>query len=520
MRRLLITGFLVASLVAPLHADAQLVLGYRDIRDDAAADGDRDPHATSTRDLAMHLDWLRAHGYVPVSAQAVHEARTGGRPLPERAVLLAFDGGLRSTYTHAWPLLRAFGYPAVVGLPTSRIGTATALDWNQLREMQRSGQIEFATQGHALDVGMPATAQGDVASNALARQWRGTFESDADYRSRLRRDLETSRDLIRQHLGMAPRFVVWPMSAATGPADAVAAELGLRPLAAVDGRTGTADLAHTGRPALAGQPPARFVMHGGQGVGDLVYEMRRDITLDGIRAIHVDLAPLAAGSAGATRANIDRLVERVRQLRPTHVVLQPWSDADGDGRVDGAYFPGGGLPVREDLFGHVVARLASADVAVYAALPAQGLADPRRAHAELVAAGEVRGVVLEAPGTDLSDALRWRPALRTVRPDAAQATTDLVLVRIPAGASQVETDRIVDAVATAGGLARTLFQLQVPAGPATAASTRALEAQARRVLARGGRHLAYRPDDVLRDQPPLDSARAVISARAFPYLER
>jgi biofilm PGA synthesis lipoprotein PgaB len=41
---------------------------------------------------------------------------------------------------------------------------------------------------------------------------------------------------------------------------------------------------------------------------------------------------------------------------------------------------------------------------------------------------------------------------------------------------------------------------------------------ARQVRARGARHLAYYPDDFIRAQPSLRAARAMGSARRFPYL--
>ncbi|MFY8135845.1 MAG: poly-beta-1,6-N-acetyl-D-glucosamine N-deacetylase PgaB, partial [Aquimonas sp.] len=43
---------------------------------------------------------------------------------------------------------------------------------------------------------------------------------------------------------------------------------------------------------------------------------------------------------------------------------------------------------------------------------------------------------------------------------------------------------------------------------------------ARELRARGVRHLAYYPDDFIGGQPGLRAARAVASARRFPYLRQ
>ena len=95
------------------------MLAYHDIRDNVAPKGDPDSYAVSTANFAAELDWLNGHGYVPVSVQAVLDARDGKKPLPDKAVLLSFDDGLRSVYTRVFPLLRAYHYPAMVAPVTS-----------------------------------------------------------------------------------------------------------------------------------------------------------------------------------------------------------------------------------------------------------------------------------------------------------------------------------------------------------------------------------------------------------------
>ena len=45
------------------------------------------------QDLANHFDWLKANGYKVVSLSDVMTADNGGKPLPEKAVLLTFYDG-------------------------------------------------------------------------------------------------------------------------------------------------------------------------------------------------------------------------------------------------------------------------------------------------------------------------------------------------------------------------------------------------------------------------------------------
>ncbi|WP_252385833.1 polysaccharide deacetylase family protein, partial [Escherichia coli] len=55
---------------------------------------------------------LRENGYQPVSIAQIREAHRGGKPLPEKAVVLTFDDGYQSFYTRVFPILQAFQWPA------------------------------------------------------------------------------------------------------------------------------------------------------------------------------------------------------------------------------------------------------------------------------------------------------------------------------------------------------------------------------------------------------------------------
>ncbi|HZX81289.1 MAG TPA: poly-beta-1,6-N-acetyl-D-glucosamine N-deacetylase PgaB [Lysobacter sp.] len=534
MRSVVLSFALFAVALLPRPAQAVVVLGWQDVRD-RIADGEPDTRAISTRNLAMQLDWLRSHGYVPVSAQAVRDARAGRATLPPKAVLLTFDGGYRSTYTHALPLLRAFGYPALVGLPTERIGRNAAgvrvgartvpgdafLSWDEAKALHASGLVEFATQGQTLATPVPADPQGDRLPAATARRWAGGYETDPAYRERLRSDLAASIEAIQRATGQRPQAVIWP-DGGNATARTVAESLGLPLAIGADGRSGTADLRHAGATRIDSEPGQlmRLVMHENPGAGDVAYELRRDIRRDGLRAVRVALDDVAGADAAATARNVDALVERIRSIRPSHVFLQATSDTNGDGRADAAYFPAPGLAMRDDLLTHVAARLAArADVRVLAWLSAAdaALAEP------LASIAPVDGVVIAGDASGVAP-IRGRPELVVVHalpagaaPTATDAGFDFTALMLPADARPATVDRIVADIAAAGpgALDRTIFVID-----ATALDGDALEALSRRVVASGGRHVAYSQDIALKDQPPLDPARAAISARAFPYLER
>nr|WP_262378715.1 poly-beta-1,6-N-acetyl-D-glucosamine N-deacetylase PgaB [Luteimonas viscosa] len=381
------------ALLAPATQASLLVLSYHDIRDDVAAKGDPDAYAVSTTNFAQHLDWLRAHGYQPVSVQAVLDARAGGAPLPARAVLLTFDDGLRSAYTHAFPLLRAYGYPALVAPVTGWLALPTDgtvpygprdftrddfLTWDQLREMQDSGLVEVGSHSHDLHRGLPGNPFGNQTPAAVTRIWdaaRG-YESEGAYRTRIAADLQASRDAIARHLDRAPRVIVWPYAAYNDVANALAGDMGMVLSFDLEGRSQQADLGQQGEDS-AGQDAlgslARLLIHGNPDVRDLAGELRRDLSLDGVRAIQVDMDYVFDDDPAQTARNVDQLVQRVQDIGPSHVLLQAFADPDGDGAAEALYFPNRHLPMRADLFNRVAWQLRTrAGVRVFAWLPVLG----------------------------------------------------------------------------------------------------------------------------------------------------
>ena len=398
MRAILMACALACAAWLPTKTHASLlVLSYHDIRDDAAPKGDPDRFAVSTRNFAMHLDWLRAHGYTAVSAQQVIDAKAGHTILPAKAVLLTFDDGLLSTYTHAFPLLRAYRMPAVVAVTSSWIDSAKAvpygprdftradfLTWPQLREMRESGVFEIASHSHALHEGVRGNPQGNSMPAAVTRIWSptGGYETEAAYRTRIEADIRTSADAITANTGAPPRMIVWPYAAYNDVTNAIAARHGMHLSFDLEGRSLERDLTVQGRDAADNadlRSLGRVLIHNNPDVRDLAHDLRRDVSRTGVRALQIDLDYVYDANPAQVERNLDVLVERVRQIGPSHVFLQAFADPDGDGAADALYFPNRHLPMRADLFNRVAWQIATrAQVRVFAWMPVIGfkLRDP------------------------------------------------------------------------------------------------------------------------------------------------
>jgi peptidoglycan/xylan/chitin deacetylase (PgdA/CDA1 family) len=83
-------------------------------------------NTVSTPEFEAQLDYL-AKWFTPISAADLIATMTEGKPLPRNPVLVTFDDGYRNNVTHAVPILRKKGIPAVFHLATDYIGSRRIL---------------------------------------------------------------------------------------------------------------------------------------------------------------------------------------------------------------------------------------------------------------------------------------------------------------------------------------------------------------------------------------------------------
>ncbi len=369
---------------AAVEDGAFLVLCYHEVPDDLRQEPD--PYAVEASELASQFAWLRAHGYRPVSLSDVLAARRGGRPLPPKAVLLTFDDGYRSFYTRVYPLLKLYGYPALLALvghwmeagpdqPVDYGGRmvprASFLGWDEVREMVRSGLVEVASHTYDLHRGIRANPQGNLAPAATTRLYdpaTGRYETDEGYTARLRADLERSARLIERELGQRPRALAWPFGSYNRAAVRIASEAGM---------TVTFTLEDGWMPpALPLDAVRRAPVRWNPVLQDFVGELHPRQPPPR-RVVHVDLDYVYSDDPVQQERNLSALLDRVKALGANTVYLQAFADPDGDGVADALYFPNRHLPVRADLFNRVAWQLLTrAHVEVFAWLPLLAFALP------------------------------------------------------------------------------------------------------------------------------------------------
>lgn len=119
--------------------------------------------AVMTEDnLRIQMQYLKDHGYHPITMQELYDYVTKGEKLPSKPVCITFDDGYLDSYTIVCPMMKEFGYPWTLFLITDDVGKSyNRMTWEQLKEMADSGAVTIAnhTLSHPKLHNLPTRAE-------------------------------------------------------------------------------------------------------------------------------------------------------------------------------------------------------------------------------------------------------------------------------------------------------------------------------------------------------------------------
>ncbi|WP_223668861.1 poly-beta-1,6-N-acetyl-D-glucosamine N-deacetylase PgaB [Kangiella shandongensis] len=347
---------------------------YHDVKSGIKGDLQQDRGAVSTKHLIQHFEWIKDNGYTVVSLNDIIEAKKGNKILPRKSIYLTFDDGYKSFYTHIYPLLKLYNYPATFAIVTSWIesdkpvnyGSAVKtssdfLTWAEIREMHQSGLIEIASHSHDMHRGVIANPQQNRQPAATSLIFsEGQYESEEDYKTRVQTDLTYSYELIKKHTGVTPKAVVWPYGSYSELAWGIAKDIGYKESLVLE----------QGQNTLSSEHIQRFLVSDNPGAADIEVAVEPYSYKQPHRAVHVDLDYVYDPEPEQQHKNLSLLLERIKAMKISHVYLQAFADEDGDGNASALYFPNRHLPVKADLFNRVAWQLKTrANVEVFAWMP-------------------------------------------------------------------------------------------------------------------------------------------------------
>ncbi len=326
------------------------------------------------------MEYLRTHGYNPVSLDDILKAGDGKGHLPQNPVLLTFDDAYISYYEFVVPLLEKFGYPSVLGVVGSFIDhppkglTETLMSWEQIREVASRELVEVVSHSYDLHKGIPYNPQGNIGSAVAVRAFdpeKKEYETEGDYRARIEADFKRQNKIFSRNLGFTPRAIVWPYGWYNKVSIEIAQNAGYRfCFTTVDGFARLDRLCEINRNFIINEPMEEFI--------SIVKPKKQKSPI--IRAVQVDLDLIYdPNSYEQTDKNLGKLIDRLVAMKVNTVFLQAFADPEGTGNIESVYFHNRVLPVRADIFSHAAHQMIIRDMYVYAWMPTLSIVLPDKA---------------------------------------------------------------------------------------------------------------------------------------------
>ena len=158
----------------------------------------------SAEQIENDIRTLTNKGYSPVFASQLADILNEEADIPDKAVIITFDGGCQAYYNKVFPILEKYRFKAVITINGKQAEYASNsaddnvpfLRWDQIKEMDRSGLIEFSNGAFELD-----TAD-------EFEQKPG--ESYAEYRSRIVSDIGQTQLLFQLNCNFEPCVFTYP----------------------------------------------------------------------------------------------------------------------------------------------------------------------------------------------------------------------------------------------------------------------------------------------------------------------
>ena len=89
----------------------------------------------SPEKFEWQMQYLKDHHFHVISVDQLIQGLKGRKRLPPKAVVITLDDGYEDNYTYTFPILKKYGYPAMIFLPSDLMNTKGFLTWDQIKEM-------------------------------------------------------------------------------------------------------------------------------------------------------------------------------------------------------------------------------------------------------------------------------------------------------------------------------------------------------------------------------------------------
>jgi peptidoglycan/xylan/chitin deacetylase (PgdA/CDA1 family) len=171
-------------------ADHAVILQYHHFGKDTPAST-----SVSLEIFNHHLAYIKENDYSVWPLEKIIAYLKNKKAIPDKCVAITIDDAYTSVYERAFPKLKEYGFPFTVFVPTEGVdsGLKSYMTWKQMKEMQRFG-ASFGSHSHSHDY--------------LIRHRPG--ESEPEWSSRVKNDIQLSMKLLKEKLGSETLFFAYP----------------------------------------------------------------------------------------------------------------------------------------------------------------------------------------------------------------------------------------------------------------------------------------------------------------------
>ena len=151
--------------------------------------------AIKPSEFEEQMQALKDQGFTVIGMQDFLAWRRGEKAISEKSCVISIDDGYRSGYDVGWPILKKFGYPFTMFIYTDfvkgqRLSGGKSLSWGELAEMRDAGV--------------------DIQSHSVSHSDLRKSPKGAVYDEWLRNELEGSKKLLEQQLGISVKAIAYP----------------------------------------------------------------------------------------------------------------------------------------------------------------------------------------------------------------------------------------------------------------------------------------------------------------------
>lgn len=149
---------------------------------------------TPARVFDQQMEYLKDNGYRVIPMGEFLDFLNYRSAIPKRSVVITIDGGHRSAYNIAYPILKKYGLSATFFIYTDSIGiNEMALTWDHLKQVKADG----------FEVGSFTFSNRDLNVKKEKEDYQ-------TYRAKIKRELLLSKQIIDKELSQDTPYLVFP----------------------------------------------------------------------------------------------------------------------------------------------------------------------------------------------------------------------------------------------------------------------------------------------------------------------